>query len=140
VPPAIAVTTPDETSTVATDAFPELQVPPEVEFVSVVFAPWQSVAVPRIDNGNGETLTTVVTRHPPGAVYVIVDVPVLIPVTTPSGVVFAMVGCELENVPPVVAFVSVIERPTHNVDDPAIAAGSGLAVTIAVAAQPVPSV
>lgn len=67
-------------------------------------------------------------------------VPAATPITSPVEEMVAAPGVLLVHTPPVVASVNVIVEPTHTLDAPEIAAGTGLTVTKNVFAQPVPSV
>ena len=63
-------------------------------------------------------------------------VPAVSPVTTPVGLTDAIPGTALLHVPPGMAFVSVIDCPTHTGTDPSIAAGIGFTVTSTVLMHP----
>ena len=67
------------------------------------------------------------------------EVPDNTPVTLPVLLTVATVVVALVQVPPVVPSVKVMEEPTHNGVEPAIAIGVVLTVTIAVTEQPVPN-
>jgi hypothetical protein len=67
---------------------------------------------------------------------VIIGLPAATPVTIPLLVpIVARVTLLLVHVPPAVASVSVVVKPTHTLAVPLIDAGSGLTVTTAVAIQ-----
>ena len=66
-----------------------------------------------------------------------VDVPAVIPVTTPvPEPTIATVCALLLHVPPVEASVKLTEEPTHTVAVPVMPAGTGSTVTVVVAVQP----
>jgi hypothetical protein len=101
----------------------------------------QAAAVPVIAAGNGFTVTTRVALHPVESVYEIVDVPFMIPLTTPvdrSTVATAVLP--LVQLPPSVALARLVERPIQTLAVPEIAAGSALTVTIACLKHPVGNV
>jgi len=65
------------------------------------------------------------------------ELPAVTPVTTPPAVIVATAGDALLHVPPAVALLNAVVEPTHTLVVPAMAAGSGLTVTVVVTAQPV---
>ncbi len=78
-----------------------------------------------------------VAAQPVGGVYVIIAVPVAIPVTTPElAETPATPGTELAQTPPETADVSETVDPTHKLELPEIAAGNACTVTTLVTAQP----
>lgn len=66
-------------------------------------------------------------------------VPAVTPVMVPLVLIVATDGVLLLQVPPVVVLLTVVVCPTHTCSVPAIAAGSGFTVTVAVRIHPVPS-
>jgi hypothetical protein len=83
------------------------------------------------------TLSTLVTKHDVGSVYVITVVPGAMPVTTPEVLMVPMAVTLLAHAPPEVADVSVAEAPTQTDAGPVIAPGSELTVIVLVCWQPV---
>ncbi len=81
---------------------------------------------PTIAVGSGNTIITVVTKQPPGNVYVIVVVPavlaIIMPVAVPMDATEVLL---LLHEPPVVASVTVIELPAQTVAGPPIITGAG---------------
>jgi len=67
-------------------------------------------------------------------------VPVVRAVSTPLPLSEATAGDVWLQVPPGEASVSAVDKPTHTVSDPLIAAGNGFIVTGRVIKQPVPKV
>ena len=65
------------------------------------------------------------------------DTPDMMPVPVP---ILAIAVALLLQLPPVVPSVSVVVKPTHTALDPAMAAGNGLTVTVAVEKHPVGNV
>lgn len=126
VPPPMPVTTADEDPialTVATAALLLLQVPPDIVSVNVSDVPWQMVVTPVIKPGEGILFTvtvTVVNAVPqvPVTEYVIVVVPVSMPVTTPAEVIVATEVLLLLQLPPDTVAPSVVVVPTHAVVTP----------------------
>ena len=71
----------------------------------------------------------------------IVAVPLAPPVTTPvPAPTAATAGALLDHAPPPVALVNVVEVAGQIINEPTMAAGSGLTVSVRVRKQPVPSV
>ncbi len=68
-----------------------------------------------------------------------IAVPAVPPVTVPPTTLATDVA-ELDHVPPAVALLSTVVEPEQTTDDPVIAAGGGLTVTVAVLKQPVAAV
>jgi hypothetical protein len=124
----------------ATAALLVLQIPPGIALVSKVDDPLQTLAVPPIADGDALTVIVVVLKHPVGKVYVIVEVPAAIEVTTPVPEITATLASLLLHVPPTLASNNVVVRPVHTVVVPVITAGVGLTVTTCVLVQPVPNV
>jgi hypothetical protein len=130
--PLTPVTTPVPATTVATLVGLLLHEPPPVKLVSVVVPPSHTCKVPVIGNGTGFTVATAVLKQPVPSVYVIVVVPLEIPVSTP--VVTSIVptaGVVLAHVPPGVVVVSVVVPFTHTCKEPPILAGNAYTVTVA---------
>ncbi len=69
-----------------------------------------------------------------------IEVPAVTPVTTPAPAGTVENALLLLQVPPTVASVNVVVKPTQTAIGPDIAAGNGLTVTVAVAIQPVGNV
>jgi hypothetical protein len=126
---------------VATEVSPLDHEPPELALVSVVLNPTHIFAIPPIMAGLLLTVITAVVLQPVGSVYVIVDVPPAMPVTTPvEELMLAAVGLPLSHVPPDEVLFKLEVPPMQTVMLPVIAAGSALIVTTAPCAQPVPIV
>lgn len=120
VPAVTPVTTPPAL-TVAMAVLLLLHGQPGVASFSVVVAPWHINVVPVIATGSGVTVTTAYALQPAGVVYVIVDVPVATPVTTPEArPTVATDTVLLLHVPPAVASVSVVVFPMHIDNVPSI--------------------
>ncbi len=141
VPAEIPVTTP-VALTVATPVDTELHVPPPVASVRFVVVVGQAVRPPVIVPAVGVavTVTTTVAAAVPQllvTVYDMVDVPGIIPVTTPVALTVATpVETELHT-PPAARSVSAVVPPAGQTVSPPVIApafGAGLTVTIAVAA------
>ncbi len=137
VPPVIPVTTPDIESTIATEVFPEDQFPAEGAAESVVDVPSQMLSEP-VNTDEEFTVTIVVVKHPVASVYVIADVPIVAPVTMPLAepTVATAVSDDVQ-VPPVIAFASVVVEPIQVVSVPEIEDGAALTVNTEVILQPV---
>ncbi len=131
------VSTPEVGCTVATLVVLLDQVPPVVELVSVVVAPWHTMAVPDIPAGDALTVTFFVTDPmqpaPVVTVYVIVAVPAPVPVTTPDVPTVATGVLLLLHVPPDVASESVMADPVQTFPGPDMAAMEGRAFTVTTA-------
>jgi hypothetical protein len=132
VPTVTPVTIPVDEPMVATDVLLLLHVPPPVALDNVVVAPTQTDNVPVIAAGNEFTVTTLVAAHPvTGSVYDIVDVPAVIPETTPvPEPTVATVIVVLLHVPPLVALLNDVVDPAHTDAVPVTGAGNGLTVTV----------
>jgi hypothetical protein len=139
VPAAIAVTTP-AVETVATPVLEDVQGVEALavaEPVKVLEEPTQADNVPEIV-GNAFTVNIAVVVHPFVFMYVIVDVPAAIAVTTPAVVIFATPV--LEDVQGVEAFavaepVKVEVLPTQADNVPEIV-GKAFTVNMAVVVHP----
>jgi hypothetical protein len=115
----------------------ELQVPPEVPSVNVVPELMQTAEDPPIAAGGPLTVTVTVARQPVLSVYVIIDEPVAIPVTTPDvDPMLATAVLLLFQVPPGVASLSVLVLPMHRAVVPVIGRGFGFTVAVAVTIHP----
>jgi hypothetical protein len=142
VPGIMPVATPVDDPMVATLRLPLVHVPPVAASVSDVVKPVQMLSEPPIAGGAAFTVTSAVTLQPVADIlYVMRDVPVAIPETTPVEVpIDATVVLLLLHVPPGVPSVSDVLPPTHIARLPVIGAGSGLTVTTTQREQPVPVV
>ncbi len=91
--------------------------------------------------GSGLTVIVFALKQPVLIVYLITDVPALIPVTIPEDdPIVATPVLVLVQVPPIVVLLAVIDNPTQTLAGPVIVAGSGFTVTIVVVKHPVGSV
>ena len=89
-------------------------VPPAAGYDKVVVALTQTCLLPEIkdERGMGLTITVDAVKQPVGNLYVMVAVPVAIPIITPEGInINAVSGALLAHVPPGVALVSVVVSP-----------------------------
>jgi hypothetical protein len=133
VPPDTPVTTPDATTTVATDGVLLLHVPPALELLKVMDDAWQNTTLPVIAAGNGLTVTIPVMMQPVGAVYVTAVIPTatadIIPDDEP---IVAIAVLPLAHVPPAMALVKVAVVPRHSDDEPPMAGGIALTVIMVV--------
>jgi len=107
-----------------------VQVPPDVASVNVADEPEHNVVVPDIAAGSALMVIIVVTRQP--ALYDIVAVPALTPVTIPLAEPIVARPVLLAQVPPVNESVSVIVEPTQTAAGPPMAEGSGTTVSVVV--------
>jgi hypothetical protein len=111
--------------------------PPDKGSESKLVLPSQTVSGPAMVPAAALTVTTVVTRHPFGNVYEIVEYPALTPNTKPRpGETPAAAGLPVLQVPPAGPDVSVVVYPTHTEETPDIGFGDWLTVTIAADTQP----
>jgi hypothetical protein len=138
VPGTIVVTMPVDASMVATVRSPLLHTPPVVVLLSVSGLPAHALIVPVIADGVAFTVTTAVVAQP--AIYVMVVVPDVTPVTRPVESTVALPLLLLLHVPPVVALLKDVVAPIHTLIVPDIADGAVLIVTTLVIIQPVASV
>lgn len=134
VPGPTPTATPVVEPIVATDVVPLLHVPPTVEVLNVVDAPWQILVVPVMAAGNGITVNVFVVKQLLGSVYVIIVVPGAgvadTPPTTPDAIpTVPIAGVLLVHVPAGTAWVNVVVRPSHTEEAPVIATGAGVTVT-----------
>jgi hypothetical protein len=104
------------------------QVPPDMVLNSVVEFPLQNASEPVMAGGVAYIVTTFVTLQPNGDVYVIIEVPAVMPVTTPP--VTTQPPGNTDHIPPAPE-PSVVEVPSHTVAAPVMAAGKGFTVTVA---------
>jgi hypothetical protein len=138
VPGVTPITIPLEAPTVATDGVPELHVQPGVVVDNVAGWPTHAVPGPVIAAGNGFTVTVALRPQPP-AVYVIPEVPALLPLTTPEAGMTVAAVPETLQLPPRGVLLNVVVDPIHTFNAPVITDGTGLTVTVAVLEQPAPS-
>jgi hypothetical protein len=118
---------------VAIDDEPELQVPPGVPSNNAVVAFSQTTAAPVMGYGTGYTVTVVTALHPVGMTYVIMEVPVLTPVTIPvDEPIVAITVFPLTHVPPGMLLLSVAVIPTQVSGVPLIEGGEGFTDTVVV--------
>ena len=113
-----------------------VQVPPPAS-VSAVVSPIHTESAPVIGDGNGLTVTMVMAIQPVEAVYVTEPVPADTPVTTPEVADTDICALVLLHVPPPVAELNVVLRPTHTESIPDIAEGAGSIVTTTLLRHPV---
>jgi hypothetical protein len=89
--------------------------------------------------GNGLIVTTFVVLQPEGNTYLIVVVPGAKPHTTPvEAPTVATAKLLLDQVPPAVTWLSVIQLPSQTVAAPVMAGGAAFTVTVAMPKQVVP--
>jgi len=122
---------PLEEPTVAVAVLALLQVPPGVVQVRVDEPPGHTAGAPVIAAGDAFTVTVAVTEPVPVA-YVIIEVPVAAPDTTPPDVTVATLVVPLVQVPPAGVLLSVVEPPTHNVSVPVMGVGPEVEVSVTV--------
>ena len=137
--PAVTPVTIPPGVTVASKILLLLQVPPGVASVSAIVNPTHTVDGPMMAEGSESTVTTAVEAQPDGQLYDIVAVPKATPVTTPAGLIVATPVLLLLQVPPPGPNKESVD-PTHSVPAPMTGPGEGFTVTVAVAAQPDPTV
>ena len=140
-PAAMPVTIPVAELIVATAVLVLLHVPHAVASDKFVVRPVHTLVTPVIAAGVRFTVITCVVFAPQPVLKVIVAVPVAVPVTTP--VVAATVATPalllvhvLAQALPVEAFVNVGVAAVHTLAAPAIVAGLGITVTVAVLKHP----
>lgn len=105
-------------------------VPPDVVFVSVIACPVHTTDGPVLGGSAAFTETTAVRMQPLAEVYVITEVPVDRPVTSPVDVAtVATPTSELAQVPPPYTDERVEVLPTHSDSEPVIAAGRACTTT-----------
>ena len=113
-----------------------LQVPPVTMLASVTEAPAQTLSKPDIVPASGSALTVtayVAVALPQlnvAAVYVIVAVPAVMPVTSPVAPFTVTFASALVQVPPVTMLASVTEAPAQTLSKPDIVPASGSALTV----------
>jgi hypothetical protein len=138
VPTPTPDTAPLVALTVATPVLLLVHVPENVADVNVVVQLLHSVSTPPIAPGKVTTVATIVRRQPVANVYLIVELPVATPVTTPvPATTVAFDGTLLVHVPPDGDELSVAVLPIHAVADPVIADGDASTVAVRVEAHPV---
>ena len=137
-PAETPVTMPLAKPTVATAVLLLCHVPPVVASCSVAVEPAHTAAVPVIAETVALTVSRKVATQPVLRLYFIVVVPADTPVTVPEAEpMVATAVLVLLQVPPEVASLNVVVKPTHTVEVPEIAAGKGLTVTLVTARHPV---
>ncbi len=129
LPSEIPETSPDAEPTVAIVVLLLLQVPPVTASLNVDEAPVQKSVFPEIAD-TGFTVTVEVAIHAVGAVYVIIVVPPVIPVTVPDVPTVATPELLLLHPPPAVASVRFVDSPSQTLAVPVTDAGNGLIVTV----------
>lgn len=115
---------------VATPVLLDDHTPPGVRLLNVVVAPWQTFNEPVIELGNGFTAIDILMLQPVGTVYIIVALPIALPVTSPDAFTLAIPGADELHVPPLTLLVNIVVEPIHTCDAPPIA--GGVAFTFAV--------
>jgi len=137
VPAPTPVTIPVVRPTVAFAVLLLLQVPPVVVLASVVVCPTHTLGLPVLPASPAFTVTIAVRVQLLPTVYVMMEVPVAMGVTTPveEPIVATEVVPELQ-VPPVVVDVRVLVFPIHNDRDPVIAPGRLATVSASMLLQP----
>jgi len=136
VPAPTPVTTPAP-DTVATATSELAHAPNGVVLLSVVVWPTHTVAVPVIVAGTGFTLTTDVDTQPVLNVYVITEVPEVMPQNKPVvALIVPTAGALLLQVPPGVGLESVLHIPEQALVVPVIAPGTPLTDTAVDVIQP----
>jgi hypothetical protein len=137
VPEETPVTIPVLLPTVACAGMPLLQVPPEEGSLITMVWPTHTAPGPAISAGDATTVTVIDAGHPAGVKHVNVTTPGEIPETMPvDDPMTAIAGRELLQVTPGDEVRTIVE-PLHTEFGPLTGKGSGLTVTVAVAAQPV---
>ena len=112
------VTTPVE-PTVATEGLDEDHVPPEIALESVMVLPTATDDAPAMVPAVGAgTTVTVAVAMPLPVVYVMIEVPDVIPYTTPELVTTATLVSDADQEPPVGLPVSVTEVPVQIPEGP----------------------
>ena len=115
---------------------PLVHVPPPASLNAIV-APVQTFVAPEIDAGDESTVKTRDTKQPVDNWYVITDVPLVIPFTSPlDDPIVTTPVLLLVQVPPVFASLSVVADPEHTAELPVMETGNGLTVTTAVVIHP----
>jgi hypothetical protein len=142
VPVATPVAMPLNPPIVAVPVLPLAQLPPETRSPNAVVDPTHTESVPVMPVGVGLTATVVATTQPPGAVYVMAEVPSVDPVeTTPlDRPIMATDVLPLNHVPPPTASDSAIVEPRHSADGPKIVPGDAYTVTTFTTEQLPPNV
>jgi hypothetical protein len=142
VPAERPVTLPDP----STEAFRLLlyQAPPLYVSLRLVTDPKHTVFVPKIADGTGFTVTTVLAVQPVERVYVTPAVPAVTPVTIPEVTpIVAIPVALLLQVPPAGVSPRVIVEPAHTLPVLVVVIGVGneltVTVVVAIALQPEPA-
>ena len=130
VPAALPVTFP-KASTEAMTGMELVHAPPVTASLNVVVLPTQTICVPDMATGIEFTVTVTFTIQPVASVYETADVPASKPSTIPVVPMVATLALPLLHVPPVVASVSNVAKPSHTLAVPEIGDGNALTVTIA---------
>jgi len=137
VPAATPVTTPVAEPTTATAVFPLLHVPPPVVLFNVLAAPAHIVIVPVIADGGSATVITSVPWQLPPRLYVIEEVPAVIPITIPEERPTVATDVSLlAHVPPLNVLLNVVVAPMHTEERP-VTDGIAFIVCTRVVKQPV---
>jgi hypothetical protein len=138
VPALTPDTSPVLAATVAMASSLLLQVPPEVELLSVLAWPAQITATPVFAGIPAFTVNVTFAEQLP-SVYMIVVVPEVMPVTTPvTAFMVATDSSLLLHSPPVVAELKATLLPAQIVRGPVMVAGVAPVVTVIVLKQPAP--
>ena len=101
------------------------QVPPDEASNSEVKDPVQTEVLPVMGNTRLVTVNDTEEEQVEGAVYLIVVVPVVTPVTRPAVLTEATAGLLLLHVPPVEVSLSVTDEPAQTPLGPTIGPGAG---------------
>lgn len=137
VPGDVAEIMPDDEPIVATEVLLLVHVPPLVALVSVVVDPVHNTEGPVMPAGLVMTLIVIWLVQPPGAMYLITEVPGEMPPTIPDGVMLATSVLLLVHAPPVPGAMSGDVLPTHTDSGPVMAPAAALTVTSLVEVHPV---
>ena len=130
VPTPTAVVKPEPAAIVATPILPLVQLPPAEASDKIATWPRHIEVVPDIAAGDGLTVTTVEAVQLAGVVYIIVEVPGVMPDTTPElSPINAIPGEPEAQVPPGTASERVIVRPVHTEAGVPFIGSIGLTVT-----------
>ena len=107
-------------------------VPPGIELLSATDRPWQITGPPTMAPGAGNIVTVFVMMQPVVVnLYVIMELPPLIPVTRPEvDPIAAIEGLPLIPVPPVDVVLSEVVNPSQAYKVPVIGLGVGFTVTV----------
>lgn len=136
-PTATAVVVAEVPDTVITPVLLLTHAPVPLELRTVLL-PLQRESAPEILSGAAKTVTTVSVKQPPGAVYLMVLVPVATEPTTPvAAPMVATAVLLLAHVPPDGDDANVAVLPRQIPVVPVMVVGKGLTVTTCVLKQPV---